>query len=844
MSYQVERIILKGYAGLGLHDIKEFDFTIRAKTMIVLGGNGCGKSSFLGVYFPIALAKTDFRVGGSYVNYSKRDDVKYRFSMKRTEANLQCSIKNLSTGEYICKDVNPKVYNAHVEDITGLNKEIVDLLNGNTRLTKANSTTRKAWFTMLSTTDLSHGLSFYKKLRTAHRDLGAVCDHLSRKIAEIKLRVVENDEERTAIKARLAQMEQEIREYSSPAILELEEMRSHTAAPLSYFMEQQGRRAQNLANEVLEIPRDANMSDEHLAGLMEEAQAARDTVSRIDGEIGALNRELAEHENALQRQAYLMRNHEGLKVQLDDVSARFKASTAAVDEFTHTHLPELPINQLQAAEKQLGGLLQNIARELENITGNERLAVVEEQVKVMESEISSTTSTVQYAEMRIREIEHDLSHYDQTDDVECPQCQHVFKPGVLKTRDSLVLAHNHMTKTRDEAETRRRELSEERGPALAKLRSMRALREIVIGLSEHPVLSGLIKTMYSEEVLTVNRARLRAVVGKFEHELAVAIEHVKLKAQLATVTTEWEAALASVGDLDPKLLNKAEETRTRLELLSASRKTAMARESQYNDSISVINNYRTTMTAFSDLQERMRDAVEATYVEALWDTVTRNKDRLLDTYSACRTRWSAMEAELKQLADLEQEHAEHVERRYTAGHMIQAWSPEKGVLQKYYFKAIRRITEMMNHHIRCCWSYEMQVLPCSADNGDLNYQFPYLLKDKPQPVSDVAKSSTGQSEIIDLAFRLVAYNALKLTEYPLLLDEPATGFDENHRGALVDFIKQLLDQNMFSQMLVVSHLPDVHTRLREAEYCVIEKEGVTLPERYNESIRIIYEGDS
>lgn len=56
MSYQVERIILKGYAGLGLHDIKEFDFTIRAKTMIVLGGNGCGKSSFLGVYFPIALA--------------------------------------------------------------------------------------------------------------------------------------------------------------------------------------------------------------------------------------------------------------------------------------------------------------------------------------------------------------------------------------------------------------------------------------------------------------------------------------------------------------------------------------------------------------------------------------------------------------------------------------------------------------------------------------------------------------------------------------------------------------------------------------------------------------------
>lgn len=844
MSYEVERIILKGFAGLGLHDIKEFDFTIRAKTVIILGGNGCGKSSFLGIYFPIAIAKTDFKVGGSYVNYSAKDGVKYRFSMKRNEANLQCSIKNISTGEQICKDVNPKVYNMHVEDILGLNKEIIDFLNGNTRLTKANSTTRKAWFTMLSTTDLTAGLNFYKKLRTHHRDLGAVCDHLSRKIAEIKLRVVESEEERVAIKERLTSMEAEIREYSSPAIRELEEMRTHTSAPLSYFLEQHGRRVENAAKGVQAIPADANMSDDKLAELTECAQAARDTVSRIDGEIVALNRELAGYENALQRQAYLMRNHEGLQAQLTDVTARHKASTVAVGEYLYTHLLELPISQLQPVERLLGELLKDISRELDFITGTERLAVVEEQIAAMENELSSVTSAAEYASMRIREIEHDLSHYDQTDDVECPQCQHVFKPGVSKTRESLTVAHAHMTEARNTAEARRQQLQADRGPALDKLRAMRKLREIVIGHSNHPVLSALFKTLYTEEVLTVNRAKLRAVVGRFEAELTGAIEHIKLSEQLQKVSSEWESALASVGELDPKLLNKADETRERLAALSAKRAEALGYEAQYNDSISVINRYRTTIEEFNELQEKMRGAVEATYVEALWDTVAKNKDRLLDTYSACRTRWSAMEAELKQLADLEKEHAEHVERRYTTGHMIQAWSPEKGVLQKYYFKAIRRITEMMNHHIRNCWSYGMRVLPCSADNGDLNYQFPYSLKDKPEPVSDIAKSSTGQSEIIDLAFRLVAYRALGLEEYPLLLDEPATGFDENHRGALVDFIKRLLEQKMFSQLLVVSHLSDVHTRLSEAEYCVIEKEGVTLPERYNESIRIIYEGDS
>ena len=83
--FQVERIILKGFTGMGLHEIETFDFTIEQMTTIILGGNGCGKSSLLAVYFPIAPSKTEFVDGGSYTNYAKVGDNRYKFFVKRQE---------------------------------------------------------------------------------------------------------------------------------------------------------------------------------------------------------------------------------------------------------------------------------------------------------------------------------------------------------------------------------------------------------------------------------------------------------------------------------------------------------------------------------------------------------------------------------------------------------------------------------------------------------------------------------------------------------------------------------------------------------------------------------------
>ncbi|MGK7530118.1 hypothetical protein, partial [Salmonella enterica] len=153
---KVERIILKGFTGMGLHEIETFDFTLKSTVTIILGGNGCGKTSLLSVFLPLAPAKSEFREGGSYTNYALVGDDRLKFEVLRRGSSLSCSIFNITKGVPIVDSVNAKVYNSMVEQLTGITKEIKELINGETLLTDATTEVRRKWFTLMSESDLTY----------------------------------------------------------------------------------------------------------------------------------------------------------------------------------------------------------------------------------------------------------------------------------------------------------------------------------------------------------------------------------------------------------------------------------------------------------------------------------------------------------------------------------------------------------------------------------------------------------------------------------------------------------------------------------------------------------------
>lgn len=98
------------------------------------------------------------------------------------------------------------------------------------------------------------------------------------------------------------------------------------------------------------------------------------------------------------------------------------------------------------------------------------------------------------------------------------------------------------------------------------------------------------------------------------------------------------------------------------------------------------------------------------------------------------------------------------------------------------------------------------------------------------------------AKLFDLVFRMMAYKALNLVKYPLLLDEPGSGFDEHHRVRFIDYVRQTINDGEFSQLGLISHYGSVHSRLNKASFIVVDPEGITLPATYNEDVKIGYYG--
>lgn len=830
---KVERIVLKGFTGMGLHEIETFDFTIHSPTTIILGGNGCGKTSLLSVFLPIAPSKSEFRDGGSYTNICLVNDHRYKFKVARKGNSLVCDIENLTTGTKIVEQGNAKVYNSRVEEITGITKEIKELLNGEVLLTDAGTELRRKWFYRLSTSDLTYALGFYQRLRKNLTMLNGGIEITSRKIAELRTRVIDNEEERQQLATRLKALEADLRELNK----QIEQLpglnRDVTVATIQSLL--------------LKIEAPINAILEHQGGLPTEEQVeearrveatAREAVVSAETEQSMLNKDLSLLMDESTRQDYLMRNHEGLKntvAKLRDLLKQWDTEHLFPELFAET----VNIDQLKAAtDARIWG--QRLGTTLDAIKSTERLNVLEEKLLTLDQNSSGLRDRLQRVENVLQNLNHERNHYLETAEVDCPQCQFKFRPGVRRSLPELEEAIRGQMEQRNTLQTQLDSVLRDRTELESDVNYMRQVREIVLTYSKDPVLSLFFKRLQERNVFTDNRSQFGSLCAEFDRELYSAIEYHETKQRFAKAEKEWENAVAAVGNVDGALQQKIAFQQERLGKATETLSERRREHAIANDTFCYLNELKVTVDNFNAVFERLENDVKVTLTNTVVETLLNARENKLDAFTTARERYRQMENELNQLTALEKELSDLQAQQFNNKLMIQAFSPEKGVLRKYFYNAIVRITELMTRYIEQVWTYPMRVMPCDLTDGDLDYTFPVQLKTHPEPVPDVRKGSKAQRAIFNLMFRLTAYKALKLHQYPLLLDEPSEGMDEEHRNNLVGFIKTLANSGEFSQLLVVSHEAEIHSKLNEAAYCVIEPEGVTLPAVYNEGVKIVY----
>jgi ABC-type Mn2+/Zn2+ transport system ATPase subunit len=122
-------------------------------------------------------------------------------------------------------------------------------------------------------------------------------------------------------------------------------------------------------------------------------------------------------------------------------------------------------------------------------------------------------------------------------------------------------------------------------------------------------------------------------------------------------------------------------------------------------------------------------------------------------------------------------------------------------------------------------------------NGvELDYLFPVrTLHETPE---DVSVCSSGQKEIIDLAFREAGMRCLGLSTHPILFDEWGVRMDETHKQKTAVLLSELTEQTRHDQIVMVSHQNVVHDSFTDIRRLVLCDKNIVIDGEYNDHVLI------
>ena len=830
--YQIESIKLKHFDGLWLNKIETLEMTVVDAVTIILGRNGCGKSRLISMLSPLTPTRFDILPGGHKIQVVRLDNVRYELSTLNHNNSMKSTLTNLTTGEVLLENCNNSVFNKKVKELFKYDKDLHDLLTGRVKLTSMSVGDRKKWFSSLSESDLTYALGFFKRTKEHYRDLTGSIKSLRYSIGEMRPRVLESEEERIATRDRLTSLQEDIsildraidRCQSNPKITE------HTLTAIE-------ERLTKVNQEVLKLDIHIPASLQHLS-------------------IRELEQELAGHEahyqQSLERLADVQSrlgkakqlndvDVDALKRYTDDIRKEIADTDGSLGELTFRSLSNCTTPELEQVHGSADNYIETLSNGLKSFAVDFPVDNLTERFTNQQQASGELTGRVNVLARKEHELTMRIKAYHDAADVVCDNCTHRFKPGM--SQQELVLIQDTLQQTSAELERAKARLGEcnDWVTTYGKLLHVRdRINDVGKYFKNSRPIMELFNYLATNEAFSKNPLSYLPILQRFQHEVELMLRRGRLSDRLVQVNDEIKLATA-----------------TQTEDVDALNAIVTDLESRINTHLSRRSVIQQQLQLFSDVERRQQRASELATTHttllkehgSLSDTLVNNirqellsehRQQLWDILITTRQRFDEMEQERRRLEDQEQQLASQLTRVEAVKLTMDAMSPDSGILAKYLYQCIERITNLMTEYVEQVWGYQMQILPCDVSDADMDYKFPYWSGDDSRPRADISLGSVGQKEVFDFVFVLAVYRALGLERYPVFLDELGSGFDQGHRASMIEFVKELLGSGFCSQVFMVSHDPGSHFKLANAANVVIDQEGITLPQVYNEHVSITY----
>ena len=850
--YRIDACTLTGFKRMLLNDIRQITITPNTPVQIILGTNGCGKSSYLDQLTPLPADKDAYEKGGSKVITIFSNGSHFKCTSHRTgkmEHSFEMDGVELNPGGI--EKVQRELCYKHFR----INQQTHELQLGTERFTEMNPAQRREWLTRMCDTDYTFAMASFETLKKKANALaGAVSENRKNLVTETAKIMSEAEELKleadvqellrdlnilNSERAPLGVSSAEHLDGRTRALKALDEvsvrlLRNRVVVPLEYT---DGRVERNEWGELkrvyfssleeidTEIDRLKHIATTNQAILVtthrqyEVLQRQHDILIKTGSEgVDSLNRQIGELRDEITKKVNSLR----LGLVFQDARAA-QSAFDSIDGPLGLAIGHLPIN----ADRRFG-------RQRHQDLQAQAMAVADK-LRYMGEEIQRFIVRRDHADEHRGKDQHT-----------CPACDHTWTVGVNEAEYAKLL---------EDIKAKQIAIRE---PLAVQKKIQEDLAEIEGYFDQYREVMSYTKSVtilkpfwdYLQESQTLFEAPMEAVnlLRYVKLDLVKSAEISEIERKIADFE-KLKIAAAEVGDTN---LIAVQEQMESLTISLGDLTSSLARVQR---SVSEYSDYRRQLNTGLQLGEEVKrlkqlaDSQQWEHIEAIRrESIFHCINQVTNALTMKEESLRAAKAQKQLVASLTSMLAMYELKEQAAKTMVKALSPTHGLIAEGLLGYIRNFVGQMNQFIDRIWTYPLQVIPTGysvVDNeqsSELDYRFKLVVEREDNVVPDISKGSKGQKEMINLAFKMVALRALDLTDTPLILDEFGDGLDSTHAFRATEEIRWLMENGNFPQLFMISHFVHVYGSFSNAEICVLDARNIALPSGkvYNQQVSITH----
>lgn len=816
---RIKALELKGYKPLLLNSIETIEVDLVELFTLVLGSNGSGKSSLLIEASPLPAVPSDYAKGGYKRVHIEHMGVSYILTSTFTHGSQHSFIADgvELNGTQMGGYGTAKVQRELVESEFGYTVKLNKLLQGKVLFTKMSGTQRRDVLSEISPLDLKWALEFYRAIKTSARDSDGVLKHIIRKSTDARTdlsQLVYDDR----LEREQRDLETQLNNLVPYTVGNYDSLESISDS-VDSIIKELNLAYTNVRERKLEYVPDSAITDidslhEYRGTLLGKIETTRNTLTDLTTE----QVELSNAAGELRLET----------LSISELEAQYIELTDSINKLSG--LPTVPYviydgtDKLELVSQRLLELLSEYPNStyIENNDCKDTIAAYD-----------NVLVGIKGTENRLLELQAQLKHsLEDQSTATCPQCTFKFSLNGSNLAAQIDTLKERISKGEEYLRTQIgiRDSLRTRWLAVNDLNSITANYNSI--RADIPLYDGFWDSTISIKNLLDNPGVLDPYIWSWRQRIKNKLDIVKLQESLdhcndsivlkRKYPTETSTRLASVEVSIQQELDKQQQ---------------LARSIEESDTIIALYN---ALSKDVDRCEQLLVRLDIEYRRlvdsTLYKDATDRCGEIYDRLAAIRQSVQEHRTLADSVTQLDKE-LEAIQSDHQIWHLIENHtSPVTGLIADQMLGFVNSYIHEMNRVIERIWAYELRINPITMDSGKLNYQL--SLQVEGNLVPDLGLASTGQQDIINLAFVMVMREYFGIQEYPLYLDEVGASFDEEHRTLLMRYVNGLIGEGKCSQIFMINHYATIHGGLTNNDTVVLDDRNITVPDSYNENVRI------